>query len=456
MKVLLISANTHAEPYPVYPLGLDYVAGSLAGRHEVSTLDMNVLREPDLLKPMLTDFDPDITGISIRNIDNTDTTNPKGFAGFYQDLTAVIRSVSRSLIVLGGSGFSIFPDQLLSLLDADAGIIGEGERLRGLVDRIETNPPGDPLKGVHTLKGVITRKFQHSAGSPNWVRYPVRRIPDASPAMDFYLSRGGMMNLQTKRGCSLNCIYCTYPGIEGSTIRRQNPETVAQTAIALERKGARYLFITDSVFNSDPAHSLAVVQAFRTTGLSIPWGGYFSPMKTSPDYYKKLADAGLTHVEFGTESLSDRVLAAYQKPFTRAQVLESHQAALEAGLFTAHFMLLGGPGETPATLEKTLECLTLLRKTVIFFYLGMRIYPGTGLYDLAVREGRLDPSADLLAPVFYQSQGISEAAIIERVTAEAQGRPNWVIGTGGETTARLLSAMYRRGRTGPLWEHLIR
>ena len=47
MKVLLISANTLTQPYPVYPLGLDYVAGAIANDHKVQIADMNVLKIVD-------------------------------------------------------------------------------------------------------------------------------------------------------------------------------------------------------------------------------------------------------------------------------------------------------------------------------------------------------------------------------------------------------------------------
>ena len=42
MKILLISANTVRVPYYIYPLGLDYVAGALAGRHTVRIADINL------------------------------------------------------------------------------------------------------------------------------------------------------------------------------------------------------------------------------------------------------------------------------------------------------------------------------------------------------------------------------------------------------------------------------
>ena len=77
-----------------------------------------------------------------------------------------------------------------------------------------------------------------------------------------------------------------------------------------------------------------------------------------------MASAGLTHVEFGTESLSDQVLASYHKPFRMDHIFESHRAANEAELYVAHYFLLGGPGETSATLDETLSNVARLDHAV--------------------------------------------------------------------------------------------
>ena len=81
MRVLLISANRLKEPYPVYPVGLDYVAGALDGVHQVKTIDLNTLSGDGELIDLLKTFAPAVTCISLRNIDNTDTTDPHGFMG---------------------------------------------------------------------------------------------------------------------------------------------------------------------------------------------------------------------------------------------------------------------------------------------------------------------------------------------------------------------------------------
>jgi len=137
MKILLISANTLTSPYPVYPLGLDYVANAIGADHQVKIADMNDVGNYDSLGNIIRHFSPDIIGMSLRNADNTDTSDPRGFVGNYQELTAAIREYSDARLVLGGSGFTIFPAEFMKVLKADYGIIGEGERLALLLNALE-------------------------------------------------------------------------------------------------------------------------------------------------------------------------------------------------------------------------------------------------------------------------------------------------------------------------------
>jgi hypothetical protein len=86
----------------------------------------------------------------------------------------------------------------------------------------------------------------------------------------------------------------------------------------------------------------------------------------------------------------------------------------------------------------------------------MRIYPHTALYKIALGEGQIREGQDLLNPVFYQAPGVDPEEIIKRVKERAGGRNDWIFGAGGQETARILSRLYDRGFTGPLWEYLIR
>jgi radical SAM superfamily enzyme YgiQ (UPF0313 family) len=449
MRVLLVSANTHTQPYPVYPLGLDYVAGAIAERHPVCIVDMNAQEGGKDLAKAIEEFLPEVIGLSIRNVDTTDITHPDGFFLKYKDLVEAIRAQTAAPLVLGGSGFTIFAEPMMRELGADYGIIGEGERLSMLLDAL------DRRKDVPPISGIVTQRSA-SVVPPPWPHKITRRFDPRLPHVAFYLKRGGMLNLQTKRGCGFNCIYCTYPFIEGRTLRLFDPAEVGQTARQLQEAGSRYIFVTDAAFNSSVSHSIAVAKAFKKAGVSIPWGAFFAPVSIDRDYFRILADAGLSHAEFGSESLSDTVLKAYRKPFRAENVFKAHAAAVEAGLHVAHYFLFGGPGENSDTVNETLERIEQLGKCALFLFCGMRIYPQTELHDMARHERLVDDTRDLLEPVFYQSSRIGSEEVLARVRQQANGRLNWLIGDGGEPAARILSKMYARGHSGPLWEYLMR
>ena len=448
MRILLISPNTLTVPYPVYPIGLDYVAGSVHDAHQVRIADMNCM-ELDELARLIEDFKPQIIGISCRNIDNTDKGDSQSFIRGYRQLVDWIRKQSRAVIVCGGAGFTIMPDRIFTALDVDYGIIGEGERFGLLVEALAAGrQPTD-------IPGVIA-SCENNQPPPPWQGERIRHFLHPSSRYNFYAEKGGMLNLQSKRGCSFSCIYCPYPHIEGKKHRLEEPEKVAETAMRLHEAGARYLFITDSSFNSDVQHSLAVARALKTAGLKIPWGGFFAPIKLPDDYFAIMADCGLTHVEFGTESLSASMLTTYKKPFRIEDVFIAHGQAREAGVHTAHYFLFGGPGESQATIFESLDNIEQLNKAALFFFIGIRIYPRTTLYDIALSEKKISRQTNLLEPVFYEADAIDHKTILNIVETRAADRINWIVGSGGEKGAATIKKLHNRGFIGPLWEHLAR
>ena len=168
MKILLISANRLQAPFPVYPLGLDHVAASIDARHPVRIADLNVLGRTDALAGVIDGFGPQLIGLSLRNIDNTDTTDPRGFMEDYRKIMAILRRDSRAPVVLGGSGFSLFPAQLLGALGAEFGIVGEGERLNLLIEALETGKSPAGIPGV-VLPGDQTCVFPKPSLIPSTV-----------------------------------------------------------------------------------------------------------------------------------------------------------------------------------------------------------------------------------------------------------------------------------------------
>ena len=170
-----------------------------------------------------------------------------------------------------------------------------------------------------------------------------------------------------------------------------------------------------------------------------------------------MGECGLQHVEFGSESLSDPVLAAYGKPFHRDDIFIAHDQVQQAGLHVAHYFLFGGPGENADTLDRNLERYGANGNTLLSLYsaaCGSIPIPPCMIWPSPKDQIRADQ--EIIEPVYYQSPEIGSRTIMDSIQRAARERPNWVIGAGNETMAAIMTRMYRRGFSGPLWEHLCR
>ena len=149
MRVLLISANTERINMPVPPLGLGLVAtATRQAGHEVTFLDLLSEAEPeDALRQAIEAGSPEVIGISVRNIDDQDMQNQRFLLEPVKHLVSACRSATNAPIVLGGAGYSMFPDAALAYLGADLGICGEGEvTFPALLERLQQGQ--QPLGGT--------------------------------------------------------------------------------------------------------------------------------------------------------------------------------------------------------------------------------------------------------------------------------------------------------------------
>jgi radical SAM superfamily enzyme YgiQ (UPF0313 family) len=421
-RVLIISDNRCSSPYPVYPLGAAYVTADLqqAG-HEARIIDLAVPGTD--LEDIIRSFSPEYIGLSIRNIDDCHIVNTRFYG---DDIAATVRRIRRATLVplvLGGSGFSIFPRQLMSLTGADYGIQGEGETaMTALVDALSSRGPVDNIPGlIYPREGKTIANGSITAG-----QYGLPLRPDDLCA--WYIRESSMLNIQTQRGCCCTCTYCSYPLIEGRVCRFRPADEIGEEVAQIARTGARYFFITDSVFNTFNDHCAAVCEAIIKQSTGIEFGCFLRPVNLTRDLLRLMARAGLRHIEFGTDSLCDPVLKEYGKSFTFDDIAQSSEMALQENIRFAHFLILGGPGETADTIRQTYANSRKLKKTVFFPFIGMRLYPGTALNDRAVRESAISPDRDLLSPFFYLSPDLSVQSILGMMGDFQKQSRNWIVG----------------------------
>ncbi len=446
-KLLFISANRFTNPYPVYPLGIAYLVAYLKEHlpgYEIRIFDFNI-QTPESLSTCLTDWQPDYIALSLRNIDDVSSLSRESFIGGYKEIAGLIRRSVTVPLIIGGSAFSIYPRELFSFIQPEYGIKGEGEEsLFQLLSSLDAGSPDLNIEGLVYRQGnkivVNDRKL--------FIKTPDLTFDD--DLLDFYWDKAGMVNIQTKRGCPYNCIYCTYPLIEGHNVRTLDPGKIIHTLKTLiERHKIDNVFFTDSVFNISNPFNDELARQMIAAKLPLRWGAYFSPHNLTLGQLKLYAEAGLTHIEFGTESLSDRTLKNYGKHFTVEDVVRISNHCNETGIYFCHFMIIGGHGETEETINESFENSRRIENTVFFPYVGMRIYPGTVLHKIAISEGVVDVMDDLLEPVYYMAPGIRYDTLKER--AEKTGR-RWVF--PDEDFGLIAKRMRKKNKKGSLWHYL--
>jgi len=443
-KILLISSNTTREPYPVYPMGMAVLASALSAKgHRVCQYDFLVSDQSErLLQKTLSEFEPDYIGISLRNIDNVDsfTSEDAWYLPRDRRLLELIRQTSNVPVILGGPAFSLLPEEILEYVNADFGVVGEGEQ--ALCDLIEAHENGDSFPRIvnRSSSPVVGSGIRGSLWERNFV--------------DFYLRESGMLGVQTKRGCPHSCVYCTYPQLEGRKCRPRDVEEVLDEICQLHQDfGVKTLFFTDSVFNDSGGTYLSIAEGLLSRGLGVRWSAFFRPQGVGAKELELLKRSGLYALEAGTDATSDKTLQGLGKSFCFDDVASFNQACSELDLPIAHYVLFGGPDETFETLAEGLRNLDGLENSVVFAFSGIRVLPKTALYDRAVREGVLAKDVSLLRPIYYFSPDIDAPSMNETIENACKGRLDRIF-PPAEGLARL-AAMNRFGYRGLLWDKLL-
>jgi radical SAM superfamily enzyme YgiQ (UPF0313 family) len=422
MHVLLISANTEKINMPTLPIGLGCVAAAVeAAGHSIRFLDlMTVAQWQPLLQEALTLKPPDIIGISIRNIDDQVSAAPRFLLEEARRVVAFCRAGADAPIVLGGAGYSIFPESVLDYTGADMGIQGEGEQaFVQLLERLEASAPLGDVPGLY-IKG---RGLQ---GSRSYI-HDLDRFPLPDPGLfdarlagdpDYYLP------VQTRRGCPLNCSYCSTSAIEGRTIRRRSPQTVIDALSRWRAAGFARIYFVDNVFNLPEGYARELCKGICRAGLDIRWRAILYPGRVSPALVRAMAQAGCRDVALGFESGVQPILDTLHKRFCLDDITQAGRLLADHGIGRMGFLLLGGPGETRATVLQSLAFADSLQLDAVKLTVGLRIYPHTELARIAVSQGVIQANADLLEPRFYISAGL-EDWLRRTVRDWMAERPNW-------------------------------
>jgi len=448
MKVLLVSPNVESLPDPVFPIGLAYIAAALK-RNRISyrVLDLCFVSDYEAaIEFAVSTFTPDIIALSLRNVDNVSYPKYVSYLAFYRQVVQTMRKYSRGLIDIGGCGFALLPETILNYLNADYGILGEGEfSFIKFINELKQNKDS-----ITKLKSQVINYRPGIIENLDTIPCPDRAEFDNAA----YLKQGGMGNIQTKRGCPFKCIYCTYPVIEGKKVRLRSPELICDEIEVILDCGVNNLFVVDNEFNYPMEHAQAVCREIIKRKLPIKWGCYANPGFVTPKLIDLMLKAGCTGLEFGSDAANATMLENMGKNFTVDDLERASEICRQSGINFCHSLLLGGPGETMETVNQTLEAILNMSPTAAICMIGIRIFPQTKLALMAQEEGMVEPDEDFLRPVFYLSPAVKNE-ILPFIKTFSKKHPTWIFpGLNININAKLQKKLRRFGIKGPLWEHM--
>lgn len=422
MKVLLISANTERIAALPLPLGLACVAAACRDAGHDAHL-LNLMFEVDAeraIRESIESLRPDVIGISVRNIDDQSMAPSRFLLPPVRDVAMTCRNHCAAPIVLGGPGFSIFPQGVLAYLGADMGICGEGEGVFPmLLDRLERGAGVDGLPGI-CIPGRPPVPMSFAA--------PLDPLPLPEPGLWIPAVSGDpalRIPFQTKRGCPMLCSYCSTKDIQGTLIRRRSVEGVVDWLETITSRNFRKFVCVDNAFNIPPSYAKQLCRAIIGRGLKLDLWCIVYPRWADSELAQLMARAGCTEISLGFESGSESVLRGMNKRFTAEQVRTVSKMFADAGIRREGFLLLGEPAETRDTVEESLAFADSLSLDSLKVSAGIRIYPNTALASVALAQGVIKPGDDLLQPTFYLAPGL-EPWLRERIASYRAERP-WVM-----------------------------
>ena len=424
MKVKLISTNQEKSPYPVMPIGMCLVgeATRKAGHH-VEMHDMTFQKSQDCVSQWF-EKPHDVVGISMRNLDNCEALSSTSYIPHVKKCITDMRMYSHAPIVLGGPAMEVSPHTLLQEVGADYGIVGEGEvAFVELLECLEKGKDPSVVNGVISMKTNDSYRQSEEIDMKNnvWAR-----IGDYFPLKPF-LRGEGVYPLQSKRGCALKCVYCTYVNIEGHKYRFRNPEDLIDEIMDIrDRYGVSEFEFVDSTFNLPARYAIDICRKIAHCKLNVAFfGSNINPIHLKPELPEAMVKAGFRTVLCTADSASDRVLKGLDKGFKRQQIAKVARIFQEADLRVFWMFLMGGPGENQNTVEETLEFIhnEIGPKDVALVNSGIRIYPNTVMETIALEEGLIQKTDELLWPSFYMSPGLEQEWLSNRINKAIKEDP---------------------------------
>ena len=389
MNILLLSMPDSFEHTPTIAIrmpngALASLAGNIDPHHRVAIADL-VLAQSSVrrtVERLMHEIQPDLVGLSVMTFQR----------GTARRIISLVRSLKRDVrIVVGGYDPSLAPDAWTHPdLGVDVIIRGEGELT--FSDLLRAFERGTPLSDVPGLWFRADGDVHRTPARPitpveeGTIRPPNR----AARVLSGYTMLGrGVDVVETSRGCTFDCSFCSIIEMRGRNFHRFPLEHVIADIADARRRGARVIFIVDDNITLDVVRFTALCRAIIDAGLTdidyMVQGMTSSIAQHGGELAPLMRQAGFRYVFLGIENILDEdltFLKASAKNSQRERGRRIGNASTTAvdilhrhGMLVIGGLIVGNPDDTPDAIDAN---LAFARKYVDWPYIQHPTpYPGT-------------------------------------------------------------------------------
>jgi anaerobic magnesium-protoporphyrin IX monomethyl ester cyclase len=394
MKILLLAmpdaANNFHRIIKVPNLGLCSIAAHLK-EHEVKIVDLVLVHKNirSWLQNFLSEFQPELIGISSMSFQ-------------YESALTVIsicrEHAPKAKIVVGGYHATLAYPELTASSEAPFDYLIRGEGEQAFVALVEALRGERDLSQVPGLSWPSPEGFRHN---PPAKLADMRGIPfpdrDARVLDDFIYFDRKLDCVETSRGCTMTCTFCSITGMYGSSFRCHATGRVIADLKELKRRGTQSVLVVDDNITLDATRFRELAEAIVANGLnSMEYliQASVAGIVADPGLIPALARANFTMVFLGIESVLSKNLQLFQKGDIREKTETAVRRLREHGIGVMGGFIIGNPDDDREDVREVFRASKRLRIDLPYVQC-VTPYPGTRIRRELLDAGLVTNADDL-------------------------------------------------------------
>lgn len=302
------------------------------------------------------------------------------------DYLASLKGVNPKLTtIVFGSHPTFMPNHCLAHPGVDVAVRHEPEHIiRDLAGRLAAGRDYTDLPGIG-CRGSDGKPVLNPAApfikNLDDLPYPdVDLLPEDIHYFNPIVRRLPYITTTTSKGCPGKCIFCTAPAFDGHTTRFQSADYVIRELEYFAAKGIKEVYFRDDTFFVNKPRDRKICRAIIDKGLDLTWLANARVGMITEDMIELAGEAGCHTIKFGIESGDQRILDGMVKGYRIERAYEVFGAARRVGVRTHAHVMIGNPGDTRESVERTIDFVLRLDPDTATFGICTP-YPGAPLFD---------------------------------------------------------------------------